>query len=113
MLSRKGPVRSINRAFPYLARGCLVVLAGVVIITAGLSVSTISSASSVVSPANIVDRSQKGDRLQLAPMFFRTTANLPQKQTGVSNHALPEGCESVSSPLARFKSADIGIRCLS
>jgi hypothetical protein len=112
MLSRKGPVRSINRAFPYLARGCVVVLAGVAIITSGLSVLTTSSAS-VVSPANVMDRSQKGDRLQLAPTFFRTTANLPQKQIGVSNHALPDGCEAVSSPLAHSKSADVAKRCLS
>jgi hypothetical protein len=112
MLSRNGSVRSINRAFPYLARGCIVVAAAVAIITSELSVSTASSVSSVVSPANIVDRSQKGDRLQLAPTFFRTTANLPQQQIGVSNQALPDGCESASSPLARSKS-DVATRCLS
>ena len=89
------------------------VLAVVAIITSELSVSTTSSASSVVSPANIVDRSQKGDRLHLAPTFFRATANLPQKQIGVSNQALPGGCESASSPLAHSKSADVAKRCLS
>jgi hypothetical protein len=62
----------------------------------------------VVSPANIVDRSQKSDRLQLAPTFFRTTANLPQQQIGVSDQALPDGCESASSPLAHSRA---GVYC--
>ena len=89
------------------------VLAVVAIITSELSVATASSVSSAVSSANIVDRSQKGDRLQLAPTFFRTTANLPQKQIGVSNQALSEGCDPVGSPLAHSKSADVAKRCLS
>ena len=68
------------------------VLAVVAIITSELSVSTASSVSFAVSSANIVDRSQKGDRLQLVPTFFRTTASLP---------------------LAHSKSADVAKRCLS
>ena len=92
MLNRKGSIRSINRAFPCLAIGCIAVLAVVAIITSELSVATASSVSSAVSSANIVDRSQKGDRLQLAPTFFRTTASLP---------------------LAHSKSADVAKRCLS
>jgi hypothetical protein len=111
MLSRKGSVRSIDRAFPYLARGCIVILAGVAIIMGELSVSTTSPASSVVGP--IVDRSQKADRLQLSPTFFLETAKLPLKHTAVSNQALPDGCESVSSPLAHSKSAGVAARCLS
>ena len=45
------------------------VLGVVAIITTELSVSTASSVSFAVSSANIVDRSQKGDRLQLAHVF--------------------------------------------
>jgi hypothetical protein len=110
MLRRKGSIRSINHAFPYLARGCIVVIALVAVLASELSVSATSTAS-VVSSANIVDRSQKGDRLHLAPTFFRK--NLPLKQTGISTQALPEACESVSSPLAHSKSADVATRCLS
>ena len=80
------------------------VLAVVAIITSELSVSTASSVSFAVSSANIVDRSQKGDRLQLAPTFFRI---------GVSNQALSKGCDPVGSPLAHSKSADVAKRCLS
>jgi hypothetical protein len=52
MLGRRGSVQSIIRAFPYLSKGCIVILAAVAIITSGLSVATTSSASSEGSPAN-------------------------------------------------------------
>ena len=75
---RNGLFKSINRAFPYLGRGCIVTLAVVSIITAERSVSTTwSAASSVVSSAEIVNRAQKGDRLPLAPALHRNTVNLP------------------------------------
>jgi hypothetical protein len=65
MLSPRGPVQSIIRAFPYLGKGSIVILAAVAIITSGLSVATTSSASSEGSLAEIVDRTTKGDRLPL------------------------------------------------
>jgi len=108
MLSRRGPVQSIIRAFPYLGKGCIVILAAVAIITSGLSVATTSSAFSVVSPADIVDRSHKGDRLP----GYAYTALKSTKQTGSNNH-LPVGCEAVTSPLTHSASANIARRCLS
>ena len=36
---RSGPFKSINRGFPYLGRGCIVILAMVFIVIAELSVS--------------------------------------------------------------------------
>jgi hypothetical protein len=107
---RNGLFKSINRAFPYLGRGCVVVLAAVSIITTELSVSTTwSAASSVVSSAEIVNRAQKGDRLPLAP----TLSVKPTEQTGLSDQALPVGCESVGSPLAHSPSAHIARGCVS
>ena len=108
MLSRTGPVQSIIRVFPYLGKGCIVILAAVAIITSGLSVATTSSAFSVVSPADIVDRSHKGNRLPVMPTPpFKST-----KRTG-SNYELPVGCEAVTSPLTHSASANIARRCLS
>ena len=107
MLGRRGPIQSIIRAFPYLGKGCIVILAAVAIITSGLSVSTTSSASSMVSPADIVDRTTKGDRLPVIPTPLRST-----NRTG-SNHHLPVGCEAVTSLLTHWSSAHIGRRCLS
>jgi len=109
MLSRRGPVQSIIRAFPYLGKGCIVILAAVAIITSGLSVATTSSAFSVVSPADIVDRSHKSDRL--LPVMPTPTLK-STKRTGSNNH-LPVGCEAVTSPLTHSASANIARRCLS
>jgi hypothetical protein len=74
----------------------------------GLSASTISSASSVVSPADIVDRTTKGDRLPLVP-------TLPTKsiEPALSMHRLPVGCEAAASPLSHPSSAHIARHCLS
>ena len=95
---RSGPFKSINRAFPYLGRGCIVVLAMVLIITSELSVSTTtwSAASITAHSTQTIDRAAKGDRL---PLHRDTVLNSPAK--------LPVGCESVissvdSSPLAQM-----------
>jgi hypothetical protein len=107
---RNGLFKSINRVFPYLGRGCVVVLAAVSIITAELSVSTTwSAASSVVSSAEIVNRAQKGDRLPLMP----TLPVKPTEQIGFSDQALPVGCEGVSSPFTHPKFWRIARHCLS
>jgi hypothetical protein len=108
MLGRRGPVKSIIRAFPYLGRGCIVILAAVAIITSELSVSTTSS-TSVVSPTHVVDRTTKGDRLPLIPAL----PVKPTEQIGFRDRALPVGCEAVGSLLARSRSAHIARRCLS
>jgi hypothetical protein len=94
---RSGSFKSINHVFPYLGRGCIVILAMVFIVTAELSVSTTWSAASMTAPSTqTVDRAAKGDRL---PLHRHTVLNSPAK--------LPVGCESVissvdSSPLAQM-----------
>jgi hypothetical protein len=62
----------------------------------------------VVSPADIVDRSHKGDRLPVMPI----PALKSTKQTGSNSH-LPVGCEAVVSPLTHSASAHIARSCLS
>ena len=94
---RSGSFKSINHVFPYLGRGCIVILAMVLIVTAELSVSTSwSAASSMATSIETVNRTHKGDRL---PLHRHTVLNSPAK--------LPVGCESVissvdSSPLAQM-----------
>jgi hypothetical protein len=84
-------------AFPYLARGCTVIIAMVFVVTAELSASTSWSAVSLRAPSTqMVDRAAKGDRL---PLHRHTMLNSPAK--------LPVGCESVvssvdTSPLAQM-----------
>jgi hypothetical protein len=107
MLGRRGQFQSVICAFPYLGRGCIVILAMVAILTSGLSVSVTSSAPSLVSPADLVDRTTKGDRLPLVPALIKRG-----EQIG-PNHHLPVGCEAVASPLTYSSSAHIARRCLS
>jgi hypothetical protein len=105
---RSGLFKSINRAFPYLGRGCIVILAMVSIITTELSVSTTWSAASSVSSTETVNRTQKGERLPLVPTLQRNTVNLP-----LGHDELPVGCESLGGPLAHSPLAHISGRCLS
>ena len=113
MFVLSGLFKSVNRAFPYLGRGCFVILSAVSIIATELSASTTwSAASSVVPSTNIVDRTQKSDRLPL----HQNTVTSPLKgreQTGFGGQALPVGCEAVGSPLTHFPLAHIAGRCLS
>jgi hypothetical protein len=94
---RSGAINSVNRAFPYLGRGCVLVVAAVSIVTTELSVATTWSAapSTVVSSTTAVNRTQKGDRLRLLPML----PVKPTEQIGLNDQALPVGCEAVTSPL--------------
>ena len=113
MFIRGGLFKPVNRTFPYLGRGCIVILSAVSIITTELSASTTWSAvSSVVPSRNIVDRTQKSDRL---PLHRNTVTSLLKgpEQTGFRGQALPVGCEAVGSPLAHFPLAHIAGRCLS
>jgi len=97
-----GLFKPINRAFPYLGRGCIVMLAAVSIITTGLSVSTTWSASPSAIPSmdEGVNRTSKGDRLPL-PRIER------------ADHKLPIGCESVVGSFARSSLSHIAWHCLS
>ena len=97
MRIRSGPFKSINRVFPYLGRGCIVILAMVFIVTAELSVSTTwSAASSMATSMETVNRTHKGDRLAL-PALHRDSLNFRLEHPA----KLPVGCESVASFLAR------------
>ena len=97
MYTRDGLFECVNRGFPYLARGCVVILAMLFVVTAELSASTSWSAVSIPAPSTqTVDRAAKRDRL---PLHRHTVLNSPAK--------LPVGCESVissvdGSPLAQM-----------
>jgi hypothetical protein len=107
---RSGPFKSINRSFPYLGRGCIVILAMVLIITAELSASTTWSATSSMAPSmQTVDRAKKGDRLLPFPALHRDTVNFPLK----SPAKLPVGCESVVSSFPRSPLTETAGYCLS
>jgi hypothetical protein len=65
-LVRSGLFKSINRNFPYLTRGSIVILALVVIVTSELSASaTWPAAPSAIPSVEVVNRTYKGDRLPL------------------------------------------------
>jgi hypothetical protein len=86
---RSGRLESINRAFPYLSRGFIVVLALVAAITSELSASTTWSAPpSAISSLEVVDRAHKADRL-------------PLRRIERAEHELPVGCESVVGSFTR------------
>src|SRR5436305_3417211 len=87
MRIRSGLFRAINGAFPYLGKGCCILMLAVVfIITTELSVSTTWSASTAAIPSmqEVVNRTHKADRLPL-PLITR------------ADYKLPIGCESVVS----------------
>ena len=98
---RNGLLKSINRNFPYLSKGCIVILALVVIVTGELSASTTwSAAPSAIPSVEVVNRTHKGDRLPL-PRIER------------ADHELPVGCESVASPIVRSPLTHVARDCLS
>jgi hypothetical protein len=106
---RSSPFKSINRGFPYLGRGCIVILAVVLIITAELSVATSwSAASSMATSMETVNRTHKGDRLPLLPLH-RDSVNFRLEHPA----KLPVGCELVASFLARSPLSQIAGRCVS
>jgi hypothetical protein len=97
---QSGRFKSINRAFPYLSRGFIVVLALVVAITSELSASTTwSAAPSPVPAVDVVSRAHKADRLPL-PRIER------------ADHELPVGCESVVGAFTRSPLTHVARDCL-
>jgi hypothetical protein len=101
MLIRMGIISAINRRFPYLSRGSVVILALVVVITSGLSASTTwSAAPSAIPSFEVVDRAHKADRLPL-PRIER------------ADRELPIGCESVVSAVVRSPLTHVARNCLS
>jgi hypothetical protein len=98
---RNGLFKGINRNFPYLSGGFIVILALVIIVTTELSASTTwPTASSVVSSTEVLTRAHKGDRLPL-PRIER------------ADHELPVGCESVVSSIVRSPLTQVARDCLS
>jgi hypothetical protein len=100
MRVRTDLVSSINRGFPYLRRGCIVVLAIVFTVTAELLASTTWSASSATAlSVQTVLRAHKTDRL---PLYRYTVAT-----------KLPEGCESIVGSVANSPLAQMARNCQS
>jgi hypothetical protein len=107
---RSGSFKLINRAFPYVGRGRIVMLAMVFIVTAELSVSTSwSAASSMATSMETVNRTHKSDRLPLVPVLHRNTLSIRLEHPA----KLPVGCESVASPITRSPLAESARYCLS
>ena len=98
---RSSLIKSINRNFPYLSRGFIVVLTLVVIVISEFSASTTwSSAPSAIPSVAVVNRTHKGDRL-LLPRIEQ------------ADHELPVGCEFVVSPLVHSPLRHVARDCLS
>jgi hypothetical protein len=98
---RSGLFKSINRNFPNLTRGSIVILALAVIVTSELSTSaTWSAAPSAIPSVEDVNRTHKGDRL-------------PSPRIERADHELPVGCESVVSPVVRSPLTHVARDCLS
>jgi hypothetical protein len=74
VLIRRGILSALNRKFPYLSRGSIIVLALVIAMVSGLSASTTwSAAPSAITPFEVIDRAHKADRLPL-PRIERVEA---------------------------------------
>ena len=86
----------INRGFPCLGRGCIVLFAMLLIVTA-LASSTWSAPSATALSMQTVDRAHKTHRLPL----HRDTVAMQ----------LPEGCESVVSSVDRSPLAKMARTC--
>jgi hypothetical protein len=100
MRERSDLVSTINRGFPYLGRGCIVVLGMVFIVTVELLASASGSASSATALSmQTVERAHKTGRL---PLHRHTVAM-----------KLPEGCESVVSSVTNSPLAQMARNCQS
>jgi hypothetical protein len=101
MIVGNGLFKSINHAFPYLGRGCIVALATVSILATELSASTRwSAAPSVTVPIETVNRTHKANRLPMARI---------ERPDG----ELPVGCESVVSSIVRSPLTNMARECVS
>jgi hypothetical protein len=90
-------ISSINRGFPCLGRGRIVLFAMLLIVAASAS-STWSAPSATALSMQTVDRAHKADRLPL----HRDPAVAMQ---------LPEGCESLVSSVDRSPLAKMARTC--
>jgi hypothetical protein len=105
---------SIGRGLQYLigGSGVLVVIVSILI---GIEVSVATASLGALS-VEMVDRARKGDRLPLLPASHRNAGNRPilnVPRIPAPDAGLPDGCESLASPLARSSLAHVAGRCLS
>jgi len=95
------------------------VLLAIVSIVIGIEVSVATASSGAAPSTEIINRTQKGDRLLLVPALHRNPVNrppevsLPRMHILAPDQDLADGCESSVSPLARSPLAQIAGRCLS
>src|SRR6516165_618678 len=101
---------STGGALRYLISGCSVFLA-IVSIVIGIEVSVATASSGAAPSTEIINRTQKGDRLPVAPALRQNPINRPPEVNLPRMQA--DGCESLASPLAHSPLAQIAGRCLS
>jgi len=94
MFGLRSPIRRGSR---YFLAG-LGVLAATVFIIIAIEVTLAPAWSGIVSTAPNINRASKADRLPAAAAF---------------RHDLPDGCEALTSPLARSPLSHVAARCLS
>jgi hypothetical protein len=107
---------STGRALRYLVSGCSVLLA-IVSIVIGIEVSVATASSGAATSTEIINRTQKGDRLPVVPALHRNPVNRPPEvnlpRMRILAPDLADGCEPLASPLAHSPWAQIVGRCLS
>ena len=107
---------STGRALRYFISDCSVLLA-IVSIVIGIEVSVATAFSGAAPSTEIVNRTQKGDRLPVIPALHQNPVNRPPEvnllRILAPDQDLAAGCESLASPLAHFPLAQIAGRCLS
>ena len=109
---------STGRALRSFISGCSVLLA-IVSVVIGIEVSVAKAFSGAAPSTEIINRTQKGDRLPVAPALRQNPinrppeVNLPRMRILAPDQDLADGCESLASPLAHSPLAQIAGRCLS
>lgn len=93
--------------------GALAMLA----IIAGLGISDLPAQTGAPPSGETVNRTLKGDRLSEAPVFHPNAVHQAPRSNAhrvlIHDLILPDGCESLVSPLANFQLAQIAGRCVS
>jgi len=105
---------STGRALRYFISGCSVLLA-IVSVVIGIEVSVATAFSRAAPSTEIINRTQKGDRLPVVPALPQDPVNRPPEVNlpHIPDQDLADGCESLASPLAHSPLAQIAGRCLS
>ena len=107
---------STGRALRYFISGCSLLLA-IVSIVIGIEVSVATASLGAAPSTEIINRTQKGDRLPVVPALHQNPVNRPPEvnlpRILAPDQDLADGCESLASPLAHSPLAQIAGRCLS